>query len=166
MIPRRRLTAWAGQAAALLFGLMWVVLEWHVRPEAGTIPLPQSNFSGYSNADVAALAQTLGPDVLATYRAILLYLDPAYIACFVAFFALLFWPRRWPLMLAAAYALADLNENRLILQALSEPVVLPIQHTSSAYLSTLVKFVLFGACLATLLWALWQNRLSPTRSRG
>lgn len=165
MIPRRRLTAWAGQAAALLFGLMWIVLEWHVRPEAGTIPLPQSNFSAYSNADLAALAQTLGPDVLATYRAILIYLDPAFIACFAVFFALALWPRRWPLLLAAAYALTDLNENRLILQAMSEPVALPIQHVSAAYLSTLLKFALFAACLVTLLWAWWQNRLLSTDSR-
>ncbi|MCB1342665.1 MAG: hypothetical protein KDK24_16665 [Pseudooceanicola sp.] len=166
MISRRRLTAWAGQAAALLFAAMWVILQWHVRPVAGEIPLPQSNLLGYSNADLVALAQNLGPEVLATYKAILTYLDPAFIACFAAFFVLMTWPRRWAMALILAYVAADLTENRLILTALEGPVPLPVQQGSAAYLFTLVKFVLFAGCAVALIWTWRRNVVSRRGGTG
>lgn len=161
MIPRRRLAVWAGQAAALLFGAMIIVLQWYVRPEAGNIPLPQSDLTGYSDADLVALATNLGPDVLATYRAVLTWLDPAFIACFSMFATLALWPRRLVRLLPTAFAVADVTENALILRGLTGPVALPVAQTSAAYPFTLLKFVLFTACLAVLLWAWWQNRVLP-----
>lgn len=164
-MSRRRLAVWTGQAAALLFGLMWVVLQWQVRPEAGGLALPQSSFASYSDAHLWNLGQALGPEVLATYRAVLVWLDTAFILCFAAFVALAVWPRRWLLPLPLAYALVDLTENRLILAGLERPVTLPI-HQAAAYPFTLLKFALFALCCGALLWVWWQNRVSQAGNRG
>ncbi|MHA6264481.1 hypothetical protein ACXYMO_14865 [Arenibacterium sp. CAU 1754] len=157
-----------GQSAALTFGAMVIVLNWQIAPAAGDMTLPQSDLTGYSDADLRDFSVALGPDLLATYRGILLYMDTAFILSFACFVVLMVWPMGRIVAIAPAvlFALADLGEDQLLLRRVLSPEAIPGEVSSLAWYFTVTKSALFVLCLALAAWSFWRDRRLSDRANG
>ena len=128
--------------------------------------LPQSTLTGYTDAELAEMSQSLGERFYPAYRFMLAYVDTIFLLSFAAFTALMLWriAPRIGLLLGALYALTDFTENRLILSETDKPFSpggwqqpLPVPtNISNAFWFTADKFMLVAACLIAIFIA-WRR---------
>jgi len=166
MISLRNARRLAGGVALTTFAVMvgWSVLVF--RPVAEEGMLPQSTLTGYTDAQLAEFAQSLGLQFYPPYRFMLAYIDTIFLLSFAAFTVLMLWrvAPRVGLLLGAVYALTDFTENRLILRETDKPFSpegwqppLPVPTSpSAAFWFTTDKFVLATACLIAIVIA-WRR---------
>lgn len=146
--------------AALLGAMLWIG-QVHV---AAAVPgrwMPQAQVWGYSDAALAAFAQTLAETGLTgLYVFSNRWLDGAFAVVFGLWTALMIWPRRLlAVTFGALYACTDLLENAMILKVVEAPAaaVSSGKLGVAGYL-TAQKFLLLALIAATILLQLWLTR--------
>lgn len=149
------LRIWMGWISIAALALLAAALQIRIAPVTGGF-LPQTSPLGYSGQDLARFFATMADSqVLAAYRALLVWGDTVTVVLFAAWIVLSFTARIGA-VLAGAYLATEIAENAALLVALHGAVGagLDVVSTDMALAGwfTIAKFAVALPIVATILW--------------